>query len=218
MVYLVFVNCLKSLKNPKASSLTIYLKPEYRNDKNKAREVVQDLELTVLRNITEKVAIYWDGNDENTVIDEDKELMKFYRMFENEEQPDNVWSKWILRLELNREEMFNRNISMQEIVSVIKIQFNDNINVVYSDYNSDKLMMRIRLPIAKDKDTASQMDDFTNLKKFQNRLLNSIVIRGLPGIKAVTFRNDKQYVENINGKYEQVEQYVLIPMGLTLLK
>ena len=209
---------LKVTQNPKASSLTIYLKPEYRNDKNKAREVVQDLELTVLRNITEKVAIYWDGNDENTVIDEDKELMKFYRMFENEEQPDNVWSKWILRLELNREEMFNRNISMQEIVSVIKIQFNDNINVVYSDYNSDKLMMRIRLPIAKDKDTASQMDDFTNLKKFQNRLLNSIVIRGLPGIKAVTFRNDKQYVENINGKYEQVEQYVLDTDGSNFIK
>ena len=70
--------CLKVTQNPKATSLTITLKPEYRNNKDKAREVVQDLELTILRNITEKVAIYWDENDEDTVIDEDKALLKFY--------------------------------------------------------------------------------------------------------------------------------------------
>jgi len=215
---------LKVTQNPKASSLTIYLKPEYRNNKDKAREVVQDLELTVLRNITDKVAIYWDEKDSSTIVEEDKELMEFYSIFEQgliaDEALEDTWSKWVLRLELNREEMFNRNISIQEVVSVIKTQFNNEINVVYSDYNADKLVMRIRLPDKdkKDKDTASQLDDFTNLKKFQNKLLNSIVIRGLPGIKAVTFRNDKQYVEDVNGKYEQVEQFVLDTDGSNFIK
>jgi DNA-directed RNA polymerase beta' subunit len=217
---------LKVTQNPKATSLTIYLKPEYRNNKEKAREVVQDLELTVLRNITDKVAIYWDEKDETTVVEDDKELMKFYQLFEqglldDEEIEKDKLSKWVLRLELNREEMFNRNISIQEVVSVIKTQFNnDDINVVYSDYNSNKLIMRIRIPNnkEKDKDTSSQLDDFTNLKKFQNKLLNSIVIRGLPGIKAVTFRNDKQYVEMRDGKYEQVEQFVLDTDGSNFIK
>ena len=213
---------LKVTQNPKASSLTIYLKPEYRSNKDKAREVVQDLELTVLRNITDKVGIYWDEKDSTTIVKDDVALMKFYALFEQDlmsaEEIKDVWSKWILRLELNREEMFNRNISIQEVVSVIKTQFNDDINIVYSDYNSDKLVMRIRLSDKKDKDTASQLDDFTNLKKFQNKLLNNIVIRGLPGIKAVTFRNDKQYVENIDGKYEQVEQFVLDTDGSNFIK
>jgi DNA-directed RNA polymerase subunit A" len=215
---------LKVTQNPKASSLTIYLKPEYRNNKEKAREVVQDLELTVLRTITNKVAIYWDEKDETTVVEEDKELMRFFALFEQAEQaeqaPADPLSKWVLRLELNREEMFNRNLSIQEVVSVIKMQFNFEIDIVYSDYNSDKLVMRIRLPNKdkKDKDTASQQDDFTNLKKFQNKLLNSIVIRGLPGIKAVTFRKDSQYVESINGKYEPVEQYVLDTDGSNFIK
>jgi DNA-directed RNA polymerase beta' subunit len=215
---------LKVTQNPKASSLTIALKPEYRSNKDKAREVVQDLELTVLRNITEKVAIYWDGSDENTVIEDDKALLKFYKLFEEglmaDEGLEEAWSKWMLRLELNREEMFNRNISIQEVVSVIKNQWNHDINIVYSDYNSDKLVMRIRLPNKdrQDKDTASQLDDFTNLKKFQNKLLNSIVIRGLPGIKAVTFRKDKQQVEIIDGKYEQVDQYILDTDGSNFIK
>jgi hypothetical protein len=214
---------LKVTQNPKATSLTIYLKPEYRNNKDKAREVVQDLELTVLRNITDKVGIYWDEKDTSTVVEEDKELLEFYKLFEKDfmeaEGMDEQWSKWVLRLELNREEMFNRNISVQEVVSVVKSQFNNEISVVYSDYNSNKLVMRIRLPDKrKEKDTASQMDDFTNLKKFQNKLLNSIVIRGLPGIKAVTFRNDKQYVEVVDGKYEKVEQYVLDTDGSNFIK
>ncbi len=217
---------LKVTQNPKATSLTIYMKPEYRNNKEKAREVVQDLELTVLRNITDKVAIYWDEKDETTVVEDDKELMKFYQLFEqglldDEEVDKEALSKWVLRLELNREEMFNRNISIQEVVSVIKTQFSsEDINVVYSDYNSNKLVMRIRIPnkTDKDRDTSSQLDDFTNLKKFQNKLLNSIVIRGMPGIKAVTFRNDKQYVEMKDGKYEQVEQFVLDTDGSNFIK
>jgi len=226
---------LKVTQNPKATSLTIYLKPEYRNNKEKAREVVQDLELTLLHTITNKVGIYWDINDTSTIIEEDKQLMAFYSMIEEAffkesgESAETV-SKWVLRLELNREEMFNRNISIQEVVSVIKMQFK-NINVVYSDYNSDKLMMRIRMTDKMDtKDTASKMDDLTNLKKFQNKLLNSIVIRGVPGIKDVTFRKDKQYVEvvtsteMVNGqeiktsKYEQVEQFVLDTNGSNFIK
>jgi DNA-directed RNA polymerase II subunit RPB1 len=215
---------LKVSQNPKATSLTITLKPEYRNNKDKAREVVQDLELTILRNITEKVAIYWDENDDDTVIEEDKELLKFYKLFEAglmaAEGQEDIWSKWVLRLELNREEMFNRNISIQEVVTVIKTAWNNDIDVVYSDYNSDKLVMRIRLPNKEqqDKDTATQLDDFTNLKKFQNKLLNSIVIRGLPGIKAVTFRKDKQQVEMIDGKYQEVEQYILDTDGSNFVK
>ena len=199
---------LKVTQNPKASSLTIYMKPEYRDNKEKARELVQDLELTVLRNITDRVAIYWDQNEDDTVVEDDKALMRFYRMFEEQQQQEQ-WSKWMLRLELNREEMFNRNVSIQDVVFVIKQQYASKISVVYSDYNSDNLIMRIRLPSDKDQDTPSQMDDFTNLKKFQNKLLNNIVIRGLSGIKAVTFRNDKQYVEMVEGKYEKVEQFVL---------
>jgi DNA-directed RNA polymerase II subunit RPB1 len=78
--------------------------------------------------------------------------------------------------------------------------------------------MRIRVPENKDKDTASQMDNLTNLKKFQNKLLNSIVIRGLPGIKGVTFRNDKQFVEMVEGRYQEVEQFVLDTDGSNFIK
>ena len=211
---------LKVTQNPKATSLTIYLKPEYRNDQAKAREVMQELELTILRNITDKVAIYWDkarNPQELTEIKEDQALMEFFQKFERAKQPDAVaagtQSKWVLRLELNREEMFNRNIAIQEVVLVIKAQF-PGTSVVYTDYNSDKLVMRIQMADAaeeKQKDSASTIDRFTQLKKFQNKLLNTVTIRGVPGIKAATFRKDSTGIEyNVQEKkYMPYDQFVL---------
>jgi len=202
---------LKVTKSPKAISLTVYLKPEFRGDKEKAREVAQDLELTLLRDVTTRAAIYFDPKDEETVVDEgDRDLIAFYKAFESTETPataegEEVWSRWMLRLEVDRERLFGKNISMEDIAFVLRQRFGDEIKLIYSDFNSPRLIMRIRLPaIAK-----SGLDDLANLKKFVNRVLNGIVIRGVPGIKSVSFREDKDQIEYGQGKYEKVTQYVL---------
>jgi DNA-directed RNA polymerase II subunit RPB1 len=163
------------------------MKPEFRKSKEKARQLVQDLELTLLRNITNKVGIYWDPTDDETIIEEDRELLEFYRLLE-QDSPQNVEpSKWLLRMELNQEEMYNKNITMADVVFMIKKLTHRSTSIVYSDYNSNKLVVRIRIG------GESKMPDyFTALKLFQNQLLNNCVIRGVPGIKGVTFRKDKQ--------------------------
>jgi DNA-directed RNA polymerase II subunit RPB1 len=215
---------LKVTKKPKATSLTIYMKPEYRNSKEKARALVQDLELTLLRNITNKVAIYWDPDEEASVVEEDRDLLAFYRILEDNsvvEGAEKVNSKWLLRLELNREEMFNKNISMSDVVFMVRA-VHPEVSVVYNDYNSEKLVMRIRIPTGDEagKETPIKLDDFTALKRFQNKLLNNTVIRGVPGIKAVTFRQDKQksYMDSATGEYKTLDQYILDTDGSNYLK
>ena len=210
---------LKVTQNPKAISLTVTLKREFRESKEKARQVAQDLELTLLKDITVKTAIYYDPKDETTVLEEDRMLVKLFTAFEIELDPTaavsteaaedapEAWSKWMLRLELDRERMFMKNISMDDLAFVLRQRFGEAIHLVYSDYNSQRLIMRIRLP----PEMKSGLDDLSNLKKFQNRLLTGIVIRGVPGIKAVTFRQDKDLLEfdPVEKKYKQVLQYVL---------
>jgi DNA-directed RNA polymerase beta' subunit len=66
---------LKVTQNPKAISLTITLKPEYRGSKEKARQVAQDLELTLLKDITIKTAVYFDPSDEESKIEESMEKL-----------------------------------------------------------------------------------------------------------------------------------------------
>jgi len=211
---------LKVTKNPKATSLTIYMKPEFRKSKEKARQLVQDLELTLLRNITNKVGIYWDPDD--SAIPEDEELLEFYRLLEQDTSPDNVGvSKWLLRLEMNQEEMYNKNITMADVVFMIKKLTKMTTSIVYSDYNSNKLVVRIRIG-----GEGATPDYFTMLKVFQNQLLNNCVIRGVPGIKGVTFRKDKQKSllqttgegDAVDRKYEELDQYILDTDGSNYVK
>jgi len=224
---------LKVTQNPKAVSLTIHLKPEFRNSKEKAREVAQDLELTLLRDMATKTAIYYDPSDTNTVLKEDEDLLAFYKLFEIAStttdsivpagEDESVWSKWILRLELNREKMFDKNVTMEDILFVLRRLFDTNIRMVYSDFNSHKLVMRIRLTLKSmddGKSDPSSLDALSAYKKFQNKLLNSVIIRGFPGIKAVTFRKgDERFVyDEKEKKYVTKEEYILDTDGSNFLE
>jgi DNA-directed RNA polymerase beta' subunit/intein/homing endonuclease len=215
---------LKVTQNPKAISLTIPLKKEYSNSKAKAREVAQELELTLLRDMTIKTAIYYDPKDSATVLKEDRELLAFYKMFELSEQEEN-WSKYILRLEFNRQNMFDKNITMDDILFVLRRRFEDEIQLIYSDFNSQKLVMRIRmsqesLGLEETKTGPSSLDALSAYKKFQNKLLNSVIIRGVPGIKAVTFRKGSERLtyNEADGKYETKEEYILDTDGSNFLE
>ena len=227
---------LKVTQNPKAISLTVTLKPEIRDSKEKARKVAQDLELTLLKDITVKAAIYYDPDDSDSVLVEDRALVAFYKAFESENKPSAsmqerfgeeepaeaeegaaTWSRLMLRLELDRQRMFRKNISMDDIAFVLRQKFGEAINMVYSDYNTQRLIMRIRIPPVAADETG--MDDMIALKKLQNRLLTGIVIRGVAGIKAAKFRQDKDSVEynQEEGVYKPVTQYVLDTDGTNFL-
>jgi DNA-directed RNA polymerase beta' subunit len=212
---------LKVTKNPKANSLTIALKPAFRNDKDHVREVVQDLELTLLRDIVLKAGIYYDPDDESTIIQEDKDVIAFFNEMQlrSEELNDKSYSKWIIRLEFDREKMFNKNITMDDVYFVVHNAYgyygddDDNIKTIYSDYNSQKLLMRIRPKI----NDNTFDDQLSSIKKFQNLLLNNTIIRGIHGIRAVTWRKDNSRVEEVNGKYEEVTQYLLDTDGTNFI-
>ena len=209
---------LKVTKNPKAISITISLKTPFRNDKDAVRQVSQDLELTLLKDILKKAAIYYDPDDSTTYVEEDKELITFFKAFEetsmdqskSAEDKDPL-SKWVLRFEFDREKMFNKNITMDDVHFVIQNSYgfygekDDNLHIMYSDYNSQKLVMRIRPRSG----GFMYGDHLAAIKKFLNTLLQNTVIRGVPGIRAVTFRKDKNRVELQDGEYKPVDQYLL---------
>jgi DNA-directed RNA polymerase II subunit RPB1 len=220
---------LKVTKNPKATSLTVTLNPAFRSNKDMVRQVSQDFELTLLKDIVRKAAVYYDPDDDETVIEEDRDVIKFFKALElrkntggckagtgatpGTESTGPNMSKWLLRLEFDRDAMFNKNITMDDVYFVIQDKYgfvgqSDSINTIYSDYNASKLIMRIRTSI---EDETLYQDELSNLKKFQNTLLYHTVIRGVPGIRAVTWRKDENRVElnEATGKYEKVSQYLL---------
>ena len=103
---------------------------------------------------------------------------------------------------------------MDDVAFILNEKFQASINVVYSDFNSEKLIMRIYL----DEDSIVDKDDYTNFKKLQTVILNSVAVRGVHGIKAVSFRKSEDRVELKEGKYQKITEYALDTDGSNFIE
>jgi DNA-directed RNA polymerase II subunit RPB1 len=222
------------LKNP---SLTVFLKPEDETDKDKAHSIMYMLEHTKLQEVVKNIEICFDPDDLNSLIDEDKDTISQYRDFENMidkclEQnittDENEKSKWIIRMEINAEVMLEKNITMDDIHFTLNNVYQDEISCVYSDYNADKLVFRIRMNnILKNSSKGAQKkykvnpldqsDQIYILKNFQDQLLQNVVLRGIKKINKVILRKIKDNMVEQAGAYKKQEIWVLDTIGTNLL-
>ena len=225
---------LRLTKNPKNPSLTVHLKPLDETNKDKATQYANMLEHTKLIDVIKSVKICFDPNDKATTVSGDELLMEQYYEFEElvEEcmeqsiDPAAQKSKWIIRLELDAETLLDKNITMDDIHFAISASHGNDISCVYSDYNSNNLVFRIRLNssiLNKSKkqrgvpDTLDQSDEIYMLRNFQETLLNNIVLRGIQGITNVLPRKMQNAVVKDEGKYSQKDIWILDTTGTNLM-
>lgn len=223
------------IKNP---SLSVYLKPEDERHKEKAQTIMYMLEHTKLKEVIRSTEICFDPDDLNTLISEDKECIEQYKAFENLvsecsevnlESGDIEKSKWIIRMEMDPEVMLEKNITMDDVNFTLKSCYEDQISCIYSDFNSDKLIFRIRMnEIIKSGNSRGgqkkmkvnpldQSDQIYILKNFQDQLLQKVVLRGIEGLNKVMLRKVLDNVVEINGKYKKQDIWVLDTIGTNLL-
>ena len=218
-------------ENPKNPSITIYLPKDQEQNRENAQELIPEIEHTKLREIVTSIEICFDPDDLNTLIDEDKDTLTQYYEFENlmesclNKSADNKEkSKWIIRMEMDKESMLDKNISMDDINFAISNVYDDEVNCVYTDYNSDKLVFRLRLNNVLSKKKSSkvasldQSDEIYTLKNFQDNLLNNIVLSGIKNISKVILRKITDSVVKEDGKYNRKESWVLDTVGTNLLE
>ena len=223
------------IKNP---SLSIYLKPEDERQKDKARTIMYMLEHTNLEEIVKSTEICFDPDDLNTLITEDKDCIEQYKAFENLvdecneislESDETEKSKWIVRMIMDPEIMLEKNITMDDVNFTLKSCYEEQINCIYSDFNSDKLIFRIRMnDVLKSGSNRGgqkktkvnpldQSDQIYILKNFQDQLLQKVVLRGIEGINKVILRKILDNVVEINGVYKKQDIWVLDTIGTNLL-
>jgi DNA-directed RNA polymerase II subunit RPB1 len=225
---------LRLTKNPKNPSLTVHLKPLDETEKDKATQFANMLEHTKLIDVVKSVQVIFDPNDKTSSILEDKTLIEQYYEFENmiSECMENTTdsniqkSKWIIRMEFDAESLLDKNITMDDIHFAITNSHGNDISCVFSDYNANNLVFRIRLNssiLNKSKkqrgipDTLDQSDEIYMLRNFQENLLNNIVLRGLNGIQNVIPRKLQNCVVKDEGKYVQKDVWILDTTGTNLM-
>ena len=215
-------------ENPKNSSVTIRLFPDDENSLQRSQEIKYSLEYTNLRDITETISICFDPAIDTTNISEDAHLVNEYFEFEkmmnesgytSEYNEGDKFSKWIIRFKLSKEEMLEKNISMDEVYFAIKNSLKTKIQCIYSDYNDDNLIMRIRgVNINNNKkNTLDENDEIYFLKNLQNNILNNIILRGIKNIPKIILRKLNSELTLENGNYVPKEKWVLDTVGTNFI-
>ena len=219
-------------ENPKNPSCTVFLNSDIIENQEEARKVINKLEHTKLKDIVKSIEICFDPDDLNTLINDDKDTMEQYKEFsniideclENKTLDDKQKSKWVIRVELNEIEMIDKNITLEDINFALNMTYGDEISCVFSDYNSDKLVFRIRLnKILQNKkktqiNPLDQSDEIYLLKNFQEELLNNLILRGIKNISKVLLRKITDYMIPDENGFRKSEIWVLDTVGTNLLK
>jgi len=219
--------------NPKNPSCTIYLPKEIEHDQHAAQNLIHTVEHTKLNDIIKTISICFDPDDLNTLIETDEVIIREYKEFseilneciENTNADEKQKSKWIIRMEMNETEMLDKNITMEDIHFALKYTYQNDVTCIYSDYNSDNLIFRIRLKNviqnkkkAQQTFTLDQSDEIYILKNFQEELLNNLILRGVKNISNVLLRKISDSLEETDGNYNKKEIWVLDTVGSNLLK
>eukprot|EP00854_Cymbomonas_tetramitiformis_P009466 gene9466-11218_t len=211
------INVAKRIKTP---ALTVFLLDEYSNDREKAKSVQANLEYTTLRSVTQATEIHYDPDPVNTVIEVDKEFVtSYYELPEEDMDPDRL-SPWLLRIELNREMMVDKKLTMADIAERINMEFDNDLTVIFNDDNAEKLILRIRIvndEMGKGEDSGSSDDDVF-LKKIESNMLTELALHGIPDIKKVFIRESKNIVHRGEQGFVTENEWVLDTEGCNLLE
>ncbi|XP_068728449.1 DNA-directed RNA polymerase II subunit RPB1-like [Montipora capricornis] len=213
-------------KKPKTPSLTVFLVGQPAKDAEKAKEVLCRLEHTTLRKVTANTAIYYDPDPQNTVVTEDQDFVNAYY-----EMPDfdvSRISPWLLRIELDRKRMTDKKLTMEQISEKINLEFGDDLNSICSDYNTEKLVLRIRIMNNDDgkcqteEEQLNKMDDDMFLSCIEANLLTDMTLQGIEAISKVYMNlpnEDKKRVTiTEEGEFKHLREWILETDGVALMR
>lgn len=226
-------------KNPKTPQMVIYLTPEYMGSKDMAHKIASHIKYTTLGDTRGRINVYYDP----------KPMAKGSYMEQDNVKTSNAFSKgdrggqmdvnslpWLMRIELDREKMLEKEVTLLEIKSKFRNwwekRFNDTKVVkgeekkvlnkinqleIYSNSDNDKQpVLHIRFNVKdgeKDKFNMGTIDNFIDLiiDKFKLKGLNSIV--DIPAIQ-------EERLLSINpetGNEDKLTHHVIYATGVNLL-
>ncbi|CAI4310383.1 AMM_1a_G0007560.mRNA.1.CDS.1 [Saccharomyces cerevisiae] len=209
---------LNVAKNMKTPSLTVYLEPGHAADQEQAKLIRSAIEHTTLKSVTIASEIYYDPDPRSTVIPEDEEIIQlhFSLLDEEAEQSFDQQSPWLLRLELDRAAMNDKDLTMGQVGERIKQTFKNDLFVIWSEDNDEKLIIRCRVVRPKSLDSETEAEEDHMLKKIENTMLENITLRGVENIERVVMMKYDRKVPSPTGEYVKEPEWVLETDGVNL--
>jgi len=211
------INLAKKVKTP---SLSVYLQPEVAVDREKAKAAQASLEYTTLHNVTHATEIYYDPDPKDTIIEEDREFVRSYYEMPDEEVNPDMLSPWLLRIELSRDMMVDKKLSMADVAARISDEFHNDLTCIFTDDNAEKLLLRIRIvnDEASKAEEGGASEDDVFLKRIESNMLTQLRLRGVTDIRKVFIRSAPKPRFDENEAYANDPEWMLDTEGVNLLE
>ena len=221
-----------NMKNP---AMTIFLKSEYEMISDKAKDLSNYIVLTKMSDVVQSSSISYDPDLINPQYKNDSDLIKNFNEFEkflssnDDSLLDEDKSKWIVRLVMNREIMYQKNITMDDVHFALTRVYEDQASFIFADYNSDELVFRIRLNndmfIKSNKPSISKatvheldINDAINVvTMFQKQLLSKVILRGVAEISEASVEKKIDNYENEGGTFKKKDIFTVQTTGSSLM-
>jgi DNA-directed RNA polymerase beta' subunit len=212
---------LSVTKNIKAPVMTIYIKDKHiKQDKKACNEILNTIKTTHFSDIVKSTQIYYDPDDNSSDIDKDQFFIDTYKAFaDNININTDDLSPWLLRFEFKREMMLEHGVTMMDVNYTLSEYYNleadqktNSLQLLFSDDNADKLVLRIRLA-----EGGEDRDMITELKALEKTIMD-IIITGINNVTSVFMRKKECKLYDSNSMtFQDTLEWVLETNGTNLL-
>lgn len=202
-------------KNIKAPSLTVYLRPEYRESYEMAQRAMNSVQMTHIKDMVISSRIYYEPDPRRSDVKHDTGFMQAYSRFQ-EIDPTcaDITSPWVLRFELDHAKMLEFGLDANDVHLALTMYCDDKVHCVFSDDNSENMVFRIRL-------TGTGITDVvTELKGLEFNIMHKMIISGVSKVKKASINKKKSKILSKDGMfkvYEDFEEHVLETDGTNLV-
>lgn len=209
------INIAKVIKTP---SMTIYLKPEYSDNKEIAFDVKNQLEYTELKDLLLSSEILYLPEKEKGKFEEEQKEYKIYReiaeLTEIQCPSKEDLSNWVLWMEFDREAMLRKNVYLNDIYEEIirNCNVDTDIECIVSNMNGNNLTLRIRVT-----KVLNEEDGYISFFKHIGDNLMKLPLRGIEGINNVDVLSSNKIVYKPDGSVESKKEWYLKTFGSNLI-
>ena len=229
-------------KNPKTPQMTIYLNKDIKTKKEIAHKIAYHIKYTTLGEIRGKVDVYYDNDpkEKGGIMEKDNIKTVFYNHNGTKSgcQSDINGLPWLIRMEINREKMVEKEVTLLDIKSTFcswwEKRFNDisagkkeekkllskitQLAILSNSDNDKQPILHIRFN-AKDNDKSKDTFNLTTITSFIDIIIDKFKLKGLQSITNISAIPKEREVDfdEKTGEVKNNEQYVIYAAGVDLI-
>lgn len=225
------LNLSKSMKTP---IMSIYMTKEFQNNDVMGNRIASYLQYITIEDMRKRIDVMYDPNPtkKGGFMEKDHVYNVFYSHSKNRLacQPDIGNTPWLLRIELDREKMINKEVTLLDI----KSKFCDNWEKRYTDLKGIRKEERVLLEKITNCAILSNDDNdkkpvvhirfnmtevsLTAIENFVNTIVDKFKLKGISGIESTNLgKSDRVVMYNDNtGEIEYGQQYIIYTSGINM--